>query len=213
MTYGDYILETGGRLANLEEAKGRYLYHAYFRGLGPILDIGPGRCWFTRQDPDNIVALDTEPQLVAHFAAQGLKTRLGSIYDMPFEEETFGGVFCSFLFEHLHEPQRAIREIGRVLRPGGYVYLLVPSPRTLLTTFYDDFTHVRPFTTNALLELAREGGLRRACVEHLFWTRGTGKFSRIAGVDRTSQLLRLLDKAGRRVGVVNRNQLVLHAWK
>jgi SAM-dependent methyltransferase len=213
MTYADYILSTGSAIEHLEEASGRHLYQSYFHGIAPILDIGPGRCWFTRQDPKNITALDNEPVLVEHFGALGLKTTLGSVYDIPFADETFAGVFCCFLFEHLSEPDRAIREIGRVMRKGGFLMLLVPSPRTLLRTFYDDFTHVRPFTRASLLELAREGNLSRARVEHLYWTRGTGKLSRQVGPDLTHRTLRLLDRFGRRVGLVNRDHFVLQAWK
>jgi SAM-dependent methyltransferase len=213
MTYADYILQTGGSLASLEEASGRFFYDAYFRGLTPILDIGPGRCWFTRQNPESIVALDNEKRLVEHFGAQGLKTELGSVYDIPFGAESFSGVFCCFLFEHLDEPGRAIREIGRVLRPGGRLVLVVPSPRTLMTTFYDDFTHIRPFTKASLRELAREGGFGRSTVQFLHWTRGTGKLSRLAGPQATYRVIGFFENVGRRFGLVNRNNLVLHAWK
>jgi SAM-dependent methyltransferase len=213
MAYADYILSTGGALAQLEEAKGRHIYQSYFRGRSPILDIGPGRCWFTRQDPQSIVALDNEPALVHHFGAQGLNTALGSVYEIPFESKSFDGVFCCWLFEHLDDPARAIHEIGRVLRDGGFLFMVVPSPRTLLTTFYDDFTHVRPFTKVSLLELAREGGLSRAQADFLYWTRGTGKLSRLAGPNVTQNVLSFLDRFGRRIGLVNRDHLVLQAWK
>jgi SAM-dependent methyltransferase len=178
-----------------------------------VLDIGAGRCWFTRQDPENIVALDTEPELVEHFASEGLTTMLGSAYEIPCESETFGGVFCCYLFEHLDDPARGIIEIARVLRPGGDVCLIVPSPRTLSRTFYDDFTHVRPFTKAALLALAHAGGLSRSEVEYMHWTKATGKFSRLASADATYRLYRFLDRVGRRFGLVNRDYLILHAWK
>jgi hypothetical protein len=71
MTYGDYILSTGAELAAWEDAFGRYVYQSRFANMDPILDVGPGRCWFTRQAPSRIIGLDIERELVALYTSQG----------------------------------------------------------------------------------------------------------------------------------------------
>lgn len=43
---------------------------------------------------------------------------------LPFEENTFDYVFSLSVFEHLHSPWIAAREIFRVLKPGGRAYTL-----------------------------------------------------------------------------------------
>jgi hypothetical protein len=62
---------------------GRYFYEREFVGKAPVLDLAPGRCWFTKQNPDDIYAVDLAPEIVAHYAAEGLKIKEGSAYDIP----------------------------------------------------------------------------------------------------------------------------------
>jgi ubiquinone/menaquinone biosynthesis C-methylase UbiE len=47
--------------------------------------------------------------------------REGSIYELPFEDETFDAVFAHAVLYHLGDPAAALREMYRVLRPGGVV--------------------------------------------------------------------------------------------
>jgi SAM-dependent methyltransferase len=49
-----------------------------------------------------------------------------SVYQLPFPDHSFDAVFSHALFEHLGEPQAALQEIRRVLRPGGIVGLSSP---------------------------------------------------------------------------------------
>jgi SAM-dependent methyltransferase len=213
VSYGDYILATGEGLGEWEHTFGRYLYESRFQGRDRVLDVGPGRCWFTRQDPARITAIEPEQRLVDHYLREGLDIRQGSVYSIPFAAASVDGVFCCWLFEHLEDPAKAIVEIGRVLRPDGYTCIIVPSPRTLGTTFYDDYTHIRPFTRASLLHLARVGGFRRAEVSPLFLTKGGGILSRKLSPPVVFRYLRAADTVGRRLRLTNRDNFLLEAWR
>jgi SAM-dependent methyltransferase len=213
VSYGDYILSTGGGLSEWEATFGRYLYASRFQGRDRVLDIGPGRCWFTRQDSARITAIEPEQVLVDHYSREGLDIRAGSVYAIPFADASVDGVFCCWLFEHLEDPAKAIAEIGRVLRPDGYACLIVPSPRTLGTTFYDDYTHIRPFTRASLLHLAKAGEFRRAEVSPLFLTKGSGMLSRSLPASVVFRYFQAADTLGRRLRLTNRNHLLLEAWR
>jgi len=51
----------------------------------------------------------------------------GSAYSLPFNDNSFDLVVCSEVLEHLHEYKDAIKEISRVLRPGGQFLASVPA--------------------------------------------------------------------------------------
>ena len=213
MSYGDHILATGAEIANWENIFGAFLYETRFAGRAPILDIGPGRAWFTRQSPTNIVAVDLEEALVSAYAAQGLEVRQGSIENLPFEDNLFEGVFCCWLLEHLPDPSIGMREVRRVMAPGAYGCFIVPEARTLMSGFYDDLTHVRPFTRPSLEQLARLSGFKRFRVQDLFWTRGVRRLQPFIGDRGTLRLLAALDSFGRMMGITNGNNLMFEFWK
>ena len=45
----------------------------------------------------------------------------GSVYDLPFDDQSFDVVYAHQVMQHLSDPVRALREARRVLRPGGLV--------------------------------------------------------------------------------------------
>lgn len=47
-------------------------------------------------------------------------------YATGFASNSIDTVLCTFVLEHLEDPQNAIKEIYRILRPGGYLILSVP---------------------------------------------------------------------------------------
>ena len=51
----------------------------------------------------------------------------GDIGSLPFRDESFDLVTANTVVEHLADPERQFREIGRVLRPGGTLLLHTPN--------------------------------------------------------------------------------------
>ena len=51
---------------------------------------------------------------------------LGDLRTLPFASGTYDAAVCIQTLEHVNEPMRVINEIGRVLRPGGRLYLSAP---------------------------------------------------------------------------------------
>jgi SAM-dependent methyltransferase len=53
----------------------------------------------------------------------------GDATSMPYPADTFGSVLCNCVLEHIPDDRAAVREMGRVVRPGGGVVFTVPGPR------------------------------------------------------------------------------------
>jgi SAM-dependent methyltransferase len=79
--------------------------------------------WLRRQVGDQLTCseymLDSSPLVAEEILHQDLCS-------LSFDSESFGLVICNELFEHVYDLQRALEEIGRVLRPGGRLVSTFP---------------------------------------------------------------------------------------
>ena len=48
------------------------------------------------------------------------------ITDLPFDDSRFDAIYCSHVLEHVPDDRKAMSELRRVLRPGGWAILQVP---------------------------------------------------------------------------------------
>lgn len=97
--------------------------------LGEILDAGCGTGLNLRNLPVGSVGIDINPRNIA-LVEERLPDHecvLGDVEDMPFEDERFSGVLCTEVLEHVPDPHTALKEIWRVLEPGGVLIGSVPA--------------------------------------------------------------------------------------
>jgi len=59
------------------------------------------------------------------------------IMAMPFEASSFDVVMANHVLEHVYDDRKAVAEIARVLKPGGYAILQTPYSNKLRTTWED----------------------------------------------------------------------------
>jgi 2-polyprenyl-3-methyl-5-hydroxy-6-metoxy-1,4-benzoquinol methylase len=84
-------------------------------------------------------------------------------------------ITCMHLVEHLRDPSLLLREIARLLKPGGRAYFETPHPKSLTLpslreapvpftmNFYDDPTHTQIVSLESLTHQARAVGLQVEC--------------------------------------------------
>ena len=96
-----------------------------------VLDVGCGPGSITvglaeAVAPGRVVGLDVQPSVLgearAHAAARrtaNVAFQAGSATALPFPDGAFDAVFAHTLLEHVREPLAVLREVRRVLRPGG----------------------------------------------------------------------------------------------
>ena len=80
---------------------------------------------------------------------------VGDIHDLPLEDVSQEALICIAVLEHVEEPHKAMAEMYRVLKPGGYVFIYVPFLYYYHAEkgYYGDFWR---FTKDSLQYLSRD---------------------------------------------------------
>ena len=97
---------------------------------GDLLELGPGPGYVglelaKKLHPHTLTGCDISPAMLQiaqnNAAAYGIAAQyvLGTVLALPFEDESFDGVFSNGSLHEWERPVKAFDEIYRVLRPGG----------------------------------------------------------------------------------------------
>ncbi len=92
----------------------------FFKERLHFLHIAPEQCFmkkFEQQHGDGYITGD----LVSPLARVKM-----DVHAIPFEDNTFDAAMCNHVMEHVDDDIQAMREIRRVLKPGGWAILQVP---------------------------------------------------------------------------------------
>ena len=65
------------------------------------------------------------------------------ILDLPFEDNSFDIIFCNHVLEHIEDDNKAMQELYRVLKVGGFGIFQIPQDYSRATT-YEDFSITSP---------------------------------------------------------------------
>jgi len=104
-----------------------------------ILDIGAGRGYL--QDlVENYTGLDISPTAQRYFHKPFV---LASATAMPFKDHEFDAVWTIWVLEHVPNPESALREMRRVVKPGGLILL---APAWFCTSWAAGGYEVRPYS-------------------------------------------------------------------
>lgn len=101
---------------------------------GSVLEVAPGPGYFAielaKLGNYRIAGLDISATLVEIARANATKANVpvdfqhGNVSQMPFGNDTFDFIFCRAAFKNFSEPKRALKEMNRVLKPGGQALII-----------------------------------------------------------------------------------------
>jgi SAM-dependent methyltransferase len=105
---------------------------------GRVLDVGCGQKPFAPLLPPSVtqyIGIDVAANSAADVRASALS--------LPFSDGAFDGVLCTEVLEHLSDPDGAVREFYRVLKPGGTLLASAPQTYWLHEAPHDYFRFTR----------------------------------------------------------------------
>ncbi len=91
-----------------------------------VLDVGGGERfgkWLKEYEP---LFKNTIYQTFDYDASTGADV-VGDIHAIPLADASVDAIICSSVLEHVRDPRRAMAELTRILKPGGQLFLFVPS--------------------------------------------------------------------------------------
>ncbi|MBI4039716.1 class I SAM-dependent methyltransferase [Candidatus Daviesbacteria bacterium] len=146
---------------------------------GEILDIGCADGTFSqvileKTGAEKLVGIDVVDHLIAddqqYFKNNGkMEFLVADAHNLPFADGTFDAVFALEVLEHVENPRQVLSEVKRVLKPDGYIVILVPNETLLFKiewwlfrTFgpakiWND-THIQEYSKNTLLKMVTQAG-------------------------------------------------------
>ncbi len=162
----------------------RQLLEARFRALnahvrmGPILDVGCS----AHPNPflTDLTGLDLIPPATPPPNYRTVVLCNLNHEPIPFPDASFGTVMAGDVIEHLENPSAFLREVNRVLVPGGRLVLSTPQASDWWVTMHNWFfrrwindpdpgEHLQNWTILDMTRLLRKNGFRVDAVEGLFF--------------------------------------------
>ncbi len=107
---------------------------SFFTRRQSVLHIAPEACFIPRFEE-----LHKEDYITADLESPLAKVK-ADIHKLPFSNNAFDVVLCNHVLEHVDDDILAMKEICRVLKPGGFAILQVPFFNPLAETTVSDPT-------------------------------------------------------------------------
>ena len=148
-----------------------------FRGEGRILDVGcgPGKLlrvlreqgWDAHGVDFSSVAADSAR------AKHGLKVKCSDLLAAEYPQSSFDVVLFSHSLEHIYNPVETLREVHRILKPGGLLLIYVPNAGSFESHVFGKWwvqwdvpRHLFHFTKETITKLLVETGFRRSRITY-----------------------------------------------
>jgi SAM-dependent methyltransferase len=157
------MVEIFQRSLNVIESKSNYK-------RGALLDIGCGYGFFlekARQKGWRVFGIEPCDHARAYAKSRALAVEAGNLFYQKYVDETFDVVTLFYVLEHLPEPLRYLKEIYRILKPGGVLLVRVPHTTPIVkilksfgirNRLYDVPSHLSDFSPRTMAMVLEKTG-------------------------------------------------------
>jgi len=158
--FNKFNLNHDGLMLDVGCGEGRHIF-------GVMQDYPDMKCIGLDMDKDSLNKAEEGYEYFESISNVGVDFLKGSAYSLPFPNNSFDLIVCSEVLEHLHEYNDAVREIHRVLKPGGKFYASVPAswPEKICWRLSKDYQnqpggHLRIFNQKKLVSEIKNSGFK-----------------------------------------------------
>ena len=155
-----YSLNESGTMLDVGCGEGRHIF-------GIMQNYPEMKCIGLDMDDDSLVKAEEGYEFFESISNAGAEFLKGSAYSLPFQNNSLDLIVCSEVLEHLHQYNDAVKEIHRVLKPGGKFYASVPAswPEIICWALSKDYQnqpggHLRIFNQSKLVSEISEAGFK-----------------------------------------------------
>lgn len=114
--------------------------------------IALGRHW-------HVLGLDMSPTALSLCRRRGMQMLVGGdVTAMPLADDIADAVVSCDVLEHIHDDTAALRELRRIVKPGGLLVLTVPALPWLWSEHDEALNHVRRYTRPELAARLLQAG-------------------------------------------------------
>jgi ubiquinone/menaquinone biosynthesis C-methylase UbiE len=179
----------GWKYRYLRQAQGRVISLLNLDENTHFLDIGCGTGWAMGQAANRVdgkglfYGVDLSPKMIekakVNFSGRDnfhfLQANSESI---PLDDNFFDVIICTNSFHHYLHPDKALKEMYRLLKKGGQLYILDPLADTWLVKFWDRIMkwiepeHVKIYSMQEFRQLFEPAGLKYSSSDRANWHQG-----------------------------------------
>jgi 2-polyprenyl-3-methyl-5-hydroxy-6-metoxy-1,4-benzoquinol methylase len=130
-----------------------------------LVDVGAGLGHFSKVGVElgaRVVPVDIAPRLVGRLRAEFPAAIVASATTLPFDTDSIDFVVSSECVEHTPDPRLAIREMVRIVKPGGVLFLSTPNLVWRWSVTVAELVRVRRF--EGIENWLSRGAVRRTLV-------------------------------------------------
>jgi len=176
-------LDNNGRNSRfLRAAQGKVLSLLNIQPNVHFLDIGCGTGWAVGRAANLVngkglfYGVDLSPKMIekakSNFSGKdNFRFLQANSESIPLEDRFFDIIICTNSFHHYLHPDKALKEMHRLLKNGGKLYILDPLADSWLVKFWDILAklkepeHVRMYSTKEFQQLFEQAGLKYSSVK------------------------------------------------
>jgi ubiquinone/menaquinone biosynthesis C-methylase UbiE len=146
-----------------------YIAIKYFITTGKLLDMGCGNgdyIWAFANlgyKTYGIDKLNTHKMSSRIFKYCNLETD-----EIPFKNNYFDFIFTKSVIEHIYNTENFMEEAYRVLKRNGKIVIMTPDYKSRYKDFWEEYSHLKPFTLKSLWHCLEYFGFKNVKVERFY---------------------------------------------